>query len=251
MGNRTIGSKRVLIVDDEPSVTMTLASALEKLGDAYVIDTTNTSNDVLPRLKQANYALMITDYKMPGMNGIDLAQAVQNISPQTRIILMTAYGSVKVTETAKNLRFDGYLDKPFTVAQIREMVAETISDKIAFKRILILEDNADLRRLYKRTLTHKGYEVCTAATLQEARDLIAQYHFAVFLCDVHIGRERGTDLLREYAETLQENGTQTIMVSGDASYRAYVEELGVDFYMEKPVAIEPLVTLIKRLTQSR
>ena len=127
METRTMESKRVLIVDDEPYVTMTLASILEKLGDAYVIDTTNTSSDVLPRLEKTDYALMITDYKMPGMDGIDLAKAVQSISPQTHIILMTAYGSCALAETAENLRLDGYLDKPFTVAQIRKMVIQILS----------------------------------------------------------------------------------------------------------------------------
>ena len=121
-----IQQKRVLIVDDEPSVTMTLAGILEKLGDAYLIETTNTSSDVLPRLQQTDYALMITDYKMPGMDGIDLAQAVQDISPQTRVILMTAYGSRGLSETIHNLHLAGYLDKPFSVAQIREMVTQVL-----------------------------------------------------------------------------------------------------------------------------
>ena len=44
---------------------------------AYVIDTTNTSRNVLQKFQQEEYALMITDYKMPGMDGIDLAKAVQ------------------------------------------------------------------------------------------------------------------------------------------------------------------------------
>lgn len=249
MESRTTTSKRVLIVDDEPYVTMTLASILEKLGDAYVIDTTNTSSDVLPRLAQADYALMITDYKMPGIDGIDLAKAVRNTSPHTRIILMTAYGSSALTETVRPLHLDGYLSKPFTVAQIREMVTETLAIKPGSNRILILEDNKDLLRLYKRALTRRHYKVYTSTTLQEARDLIERHCLAVFLCDIHIGREYSTDLLREYAESLHKNNTQIITVSGDASHRADVEELGIEFYMEKPIAIETLITLIDRLTQ--
>ena len=69
---------------------------------------------------------MITDYKMPGMDGIDLAKAVQDISPQTRIILMTAYGSQVLSETAQVLNLAGYLDKPFSVAQFREMVTQVL-----------------------------------------------------------------------------------------------------------------------------
>lgn len=119
--------KRVLIVDDEPAVTMTVSSMLEKLGDRYVIDTTNTSRNVLQKFQQEKYALMITDYKMPGMDGIDLAKAVNDISPETSVILMTAYSHSMLTKTVKDLHFDGYLIKPFTVAQIRQMVTQILS----------------------------------------------------------------------------------------------------------------------------
>ena len=118
--------KRILIVDDELHVTMTLASILEKLGDAYLVETINTSSDVLLRLEQTDYALVITDYKMPGMDGIDLAKAVQSISPKTKIILMTANGSQALSETAQVFQFAGYLDKPFNVAQFREMVKQVL-----------------------------------------------------------------------------------------------------------------------------
>ena len=249
METRTMQTKRVLIVDDEPYVTMTLASILEKLGDAYMIDTTNTSDDVLLKFQHEDYALMITDYKMPGMDGIDLAKAVQNISPQTHIILMTAYGSSALAETAKkDLRLDGYLDKPFTVAQIREMVTDTLNESTISNRVLILEDNADVSRLYERALTRRGYEVHTAATLNEARVLIDRYHFTVFLCDIHIGRKRGTDLLRQCKQKLSDDKTHIIMITADASYRSDAEEIGIDFYLEKPIAIETLTTLIARLT---
>jgi len=118
--------KRVLIVDDEPHVTMTLSSVLETLGDAYVIDTTNTSHDVLARFQRDDYALMITDYKMPGLNGIELTKAVRAISPQTNVILMTAYGDSALFEKMQGLHFDGFLDKPFTVAQLRTMVTQML-----------------------------------------------------------------------------------------------------------------------------
>jgi len=240
--------KHVLIVDDEMYITITLSNVLETLGDAYVIDTANTSTEVLERVKRTAYDLIITDYRMPGMDGINLAQAVQEISPQTHIILMTAYGNSALAEKAEALRLDGYLDKPFTVDQIRDMVTDTLNEEGESPRILIMEDNSDLNRLYKRALARRGYDVDTASTMEAARALLAQQQYAVFLCDIHIGRERGTDLLREFAQKLQENGTQTVMVSGDASFRADVEDMGVDFYLEKPIALDTLTTLISRLT---
>ena len=115
-------------------------------------------------------------------------------------------------------------------------------------RILIMEDSADLRRLYGKAFSKSGYQVYPAATLEEARALLVENHMDVFLCDIHMGNERGTDLLREQAARLSENGTKVIVVSGQAQYRPFCEEMGVDFYMEKPVAIGTLLTLVERLT---
>jgi CheY-like chemotaxis protein/predicted regulator of Ras-like GTPase activity (Roadblock/LC7/MglB family) len=119
-------SKRVLIVDDEPNVTVVLAAGLEKLGQDYVIETANSGSEALEKVEQTPYALMITDYKMPDLNGLDLAMAVRRVSPSTQVILMTAYGTAGLRDKVGNLHLDGYVDKPFSVARIREIVKDAV-----------------------------------------------------------------------------------------------------------------------------
>jgi len=118
--------------------------------------------------------------------------------------------------------------------------------------VLLVDNNPIFLRVAARFLeTHAEIAVVgTAAGGEEglARALLVQIPVDVFLCDVHVGSERGTDLLREQLDTLRQHGTQVIMVSGEAQYRPMCEEMGVDFYMEKPVAIGPLVKLVDRLT---
>jgi CheY-like chemotaxis protein len=168
------------------------------------------------------------------------------------------------------------LDKPVKLAEIRQAASEALreadrlrgdrivgrdaapspqvgeeDDAAGARRILVMEDNDDLRRLYGKVLRKGGYAVYPAATVEEARTLLRQGRFDVFLCDIHMGDERGTDLLRQQIDSLREQGTQVIMVSGEAQYRPLCEELGVDFYLEKPVALEPLVRLVDRLTAQR
>ncbi len=248
--------KRVLIVDDEPTVTMTLAAGLEKLGDVYEVETAQNGEAALKKIRAKPYALLITDYKMPGMSGLDLVQTVHQISPATQIVLMTAYGSSELQQEMENLGLNGYLDKPFTVDQMRSLVKNTVgseqdNDSQSIRQILILEDDDHLRRIFSRALRKGDYDVYTAATLEEAHELLESMRFDIFLCDVHIGDGRGTDLLREKSASLQEQGTQTVMISADARYRSLTEELGVEFYLEKPIDLQPLVTLIDRLSQAR
>lgn len=115
---------------------------------------------------------------------------------------------------------------------------------------MVLEDDAHLRNVFTRALKSAGYDVHPASAVQEARDLLSEYEFDVLICDIHVGKSRGTDLLREHGEMLLNSGGQIVMVSGYPRYRAVCEEMGADFFLEKPVSIQTLVTLTNRLTRA-
>lgn len=117
-------SKRMLIVDDEPNVAIALAENLEELSCEYSIEIANSAEEAITKIQEKNYTLVLTDYKMPAMTGLDLARAVQQFSPDTQIVLMTAYGTPDLRETVKSLEIGGYIDKPFTLTEIKDMVKE-------------------------------------------------------------------------------------------------------------------------------
>lgn len=114
-------------------------------------------------------------------------------------------------------------------------------------RILVLEDNAGLREIFVQALVRAGYQVHAAAGLAQARAALTGGRVDVLLCDIQLGEKRGTDLLRERIEDFRRNGTHVIVVSAEDRYRPACEELGVDFYLEKPVNVEMLLTLVERL----
>jgi two-component system sensor histidine kinase/response regulator len=241
-------SKRVLIVDDDRAVVLTLSASLERLGDAYSVDTCDNGLDALHKIERQPYDLLITDYSMPGMNGLDLAKAAQEISPAMPVIMMTAYGTSELREEASELGRVTFVDKPFTVKQIRDIVTGIVGDGAVSPRVLIIEDNLDLRRLYSRALTRVGYNVTTTGALAEAHDLLDQNRFDVLLCDIHMGTEKGTDLVRDKRAQLQENKTHVVMITGETWYGDIAEEVGADLFLEKPVGLDTLVGLVGRLT---
>lgn len=140
---------------------------------------------------------------------------------------------------------------PEDLERIQKSAISQEESATAGPRVLVMEDDDHLRRLYDKTLRHKGYNVHSAATIQEARELLVQHRFDAFLCDIHMGKDRGTDLLREQRARLSQDGTQVIMVSGEAQYRSMCEEMGVGFYLEKPVALSTVLTIVERLTAGR
>ncbi|HOU14924.1 MAG TPA: response regulator [Anaerolineae bacterium] len=243
-------TKRVLIVDDDPAVVLTLSASLERLGDAYAVDTCANGLDALQTIKLQSYDLLITDYSMPGMNGLDLAKAAQSITPTIHVILMTAYGTRELREEAAGVKSLTFVDKPFTVKQIRDIVTNAMQTEAASPRVLIIEDNLDLRRLYNRALARAGYDVTATGMLAEAHALLDQSCFDVLLCDIHIGAEKGTDLIRAKRAQLQKNKTHVVMITGETWYGDIAEEVGADLFLEKPVGLDTLVGLVGRLTAS-
>ena len=246
-----ISTRRILIVDDDPAVLLTLAASIERLSPASEVDTCESGTEALAHLENHRYFLLLTDYSMPGMSGIDLARTVRARWPDTRIIMMTAYGSDALRKQAADLNLDAFVDKPFTVKQIREIISRIMADIAGAPHVLVIEDNNDLRRLYSKALTRAGYQVTATGILHEAHAFVTQNRFDVLLCDINIGSERGTDLVREKRAKLEEDHTHIVMITGETWYGDIVEEAGADFLLEKPVALDTLVGLIGRLTMPR
>ncbi|HMQ55834.1 MAG TPA: response regulator [Anaerolineae bacterium] len=122
-----MGQKRVLIVDDDINILRMLEFGLKKFGPEYKILTSGEITEAIQRIEKEYFDLVITDYMMPTMTGIDLARAVRKISPETQVILMTAYGTNKLRNTSESLPVDGFLNKPFTMDQFRQVVLQVSS----------------------------------------------------------------------------------------------------------------------------
>nr|WP_290665663.1 response regulator [Ardenticatena sp.] len=114
-------------------------------------------------------------------------------------------------------------------------------------RVLILEDDEDLRFIYARTMRRAGYEVREASTLAEANRWLDIEHFDVVFFDIRLEGERSTDILRERAKELRHKGTFIIVISAESQYADLSEELGAHFFLVKPVELSALVTLVERL----
>ncbi len=114
--------RRVLIVEDEINLAAVLLASLEKLGPEYAAEVAYSGREALARMEQHHYALLVTDYSMPGMNGLELARRARQAYPDTQIVLMTAYTPEKLLSMAGDVTLDGILTKPFSIAEFRQLV---------------------------------------------------------------------------------------------------------------------------------
>ena len=133
--------KWILIVDDEDAILSVLQKSLSKLGNEYHVVTAPDGYAALEELKKHSFDLVVTDYKMAGMNGMELLGRIREEQPDTRVILMTAYGSVSVEAEAKRLEVYRYLSKPLEIDTFRQIVKEAMEDAATSRPgLLILSD---------------------------------------------------------------------------------------------------------------
>ena len=117
--------KRILVVDDEKNIRLTLTQALEC--EEWQTDTAVNGEDALQKLEESEFDLMLLDLKMPGMDGMEVLRHVAEDRPEVRVVIITAYGTIESAVDAMKLGAVDYLQKPFAAKEIREVVARVLA----------------------------------------------------------------------------------------------------------------------------
>jgi two-component system, response regulator, stage 0 sporulation protein F len=116
----------VLVVDDDPTVVILLHRVLRDLDIGHDIITTSDSCDVLAHLGDRPVPLVIADYSMPGMDGLQLTAAIKAHNSNTRVALITAYATPALAQQASAHYVDYYLPKPFALEAFEQMVQSAL-----------------------------------------------------------------------------------------------------------------------------
>ena len=119
----------ILVVDDEPIARQSLSDILRLEG--YHVTAVANGEAAVDHVRKYAVDLILLDLKMPGMNGMDVVQVVSQISPDTEIILLTAFGSMETAVEALRQRVHDYLFKPASPNQILESIRKGIERREA------------------------------------------------------------------------------------------------------------------------
>ncbi len=118
---------RILAVDDDAQVLGTLKKILEK--KSYEVLGYTNPVDALARLKTGWVDLILTDLKMPEMDGLQFLEKAKRISPATPIILITAFATIETAVSAIRWGAYDYLTKPFEIKKICEVVKRCLKSQ--------------------------------------------------------------------------------------------------------------------------
>ena len=118
---------RIMVVDDEKLVRWSISNGLEK--DSHEVFCVENGEDALEKAAEMTFDLVITDFRMPGMNGAELLERIKQLSPETKIVMLTAYSAELDRKTAMELGAYEYVEKPFVVDEIRDLVQTVLAER--------------------------------------------------------------------------------------------------------------------------
>jgi DNA-binding NtrC family response regulator len=117
----------ILVVDDDERVLLVLRRALMRLSDGCEVVTAHDGREALDKAESVLFDLVITDLRMPGMDGVELTEAIRALNPTTAVLWVTAYSCYELAEEAARLSVYDCLDKPLKVSEIRRIARKALA----------------------------------------------------------------------------------------------------------------------------
>ena len=120
-----MAAQKILIVDDERNIRLTLTGALDSIG--LEVDAVFKGEEALQKLTEKSYDVMILDLRLPGMDGLAVLRQAADKFKETKVIIITAYGTVEAVVEAMKLGAVDFLQKPFEPQEVREIVGRVLA----------------------------------------------------------------------------------------------------------------------------
>jgi DNA-binding NtrC family response regulator len=167
MDKQSSNGGHILIVDDEPLVRRSLSELLTLSG--YTVSTAGNGHEALNLLKDYTTDIVISDIKMPEMDGIELLKQLKSNYPETQVILMTGYGSIEnAVEAIKEGAYD-YITKPIVDTEIKIVIERLVKQReLQEENIKLKEQLSESQRERFHNIVGKTQSMQKIYTLIEA-----------------------------------------------------------------------------------
>ena len=120
-------AKRILLVDDDKNIRILVTELLSTMG--YTILEAQDGEEAMKLVDIGPIDLVMTDLKMPGMDGIELTRAIRRIEPELPIIVYSAYRFIDTAPVALKAGANEYITKPFLQTKIKQVVERLLKEK--------------------------------------------------------------------------------------------------------------------------
>jgi len=128
----------ILVIDDETIVHESCGRILREEG--YEVETALSGQEALQKLKEKRYDLVLSDIKMPGMDGVETLEKMKQVVPDITVVMFTGYTSVATARDSMKLGAFDYLPKPFTPEELLDVVKKAVEKDVGIQQQLEREE---------------------------------------------------------------------------------------------------------------
>ena len=193
---------KILIVEDDVTLNRGLVHVIKKMG--YDVYSTKSGEQALKQIKQHSFDLVISDLKLPGIDGKQILKAAKKYDADIMFIMITAYGTVDTAVSAMKEGAEDYILKPFDMEELKVVVKKTLEKKS------LLIDNIHLKRQLKQEYSFDNIIGNSPSMLE------------VFKTIHHVKDSKSTVLIRGETGTGKELVAKAIHYNGDRAAKPYI-----------------------------
>jgi len=125
-GNNKENMAKILVVDDDLDMCQIVSDILKEEG--YSVNSSNTGEDALMKIKKNHYDLIVLDYKLNGISGLVVLEKALQMMPSLKIIMISAFGDKLIKARARKLGIGDFLDKPFDLKRFIRAVQDILNN---------------------------------------------------------------------------------------------------------------------------
>jgi DNA-binding NtrC family response regulator len=230
----------ILVIDDNAALAENIAEILEEVG--VEVRLAETAEAALARFDEREWGLVVTDIRMPGIDGIELLALIKERSPSTPVLVMTGYADPHTLTRAHDSGALAVVHKPLDLDALIDLVGR-IAD--ANKAILVLDDDVALVGNLTEILSEEqGVLTHPATNIALARKLAAAIDFKVAVIDLRLPDGDGMVLARELLRR-PEQDCSIIILTGHPEQLVETEANERLMVLTKPVTMPQLLACVR------
>ena len=156
---------RLVVIDDEVNAAAALETLLRE--DGYEVSRAHDAKSGLALLETTDADVVLTDLRMPGMDGLELLARIKEIRPETMVILMTAYGTVKTAVRAMKMGAEDYLGKPIDVEELEVILQKVLEKKRLLEETRVLRERVMTKYRFDNLVGESPEMLAAFKTIQQ------------------------------------------------------------------------------------
>ena len=230
---------KIMVVDDDMALRVTLMDILEDEG--FDVVGVSDGYEAVKMAGEEHFGLVFMDVRMPGIDGVEANRRIKDISPDSVVVMVTAFAGQGLIEQALQEGAYAVLYKPFDFRQLTEVVRTVMKTTC----VLVVDDQAESRETVRVILEDQGYQVSEAVNGSQAVTKAGQRHYEIILMDAVMPGMDGFSACEKIVESDPDAKVIFLTAHSLVAWVRHALAAGAFSLLSKPVEPGDMIALLK------